>query len=95
MRPDFLYGYITLAPSRSQIDAAYKQLFPTMLGVNISYHLNPEVVETVHGLIRDHKDKNHARIASILRSLSEQLRTQSRNNNEGFVRSYFETNIKE
>jgi hypothetical protein len=93
MRPDFLYDYISLAPTRSQIDSAYTQLFPTMLGVNISYHLKPEVVKVIHDLIVEHKDKNHSRLASILRNLTEKLKTEPHNSNKVFIKNYFESKI--
>jgi hypothetical protein len=43
IRPDFLHNYICLAPSSAEIDTAYNELFPTLLGVNISFHLPREV----------------------------------------------------
>ena len=36
IRPDFVYNYITLSPSTEDINKMYDQLFPTMLGVNLS-----------------------------------------------------------
>ena len=94
MRPDFLYNYISLAPTKKQIDSAYTQLFPTMLGVNISYHLKPEVIKVVHDLIVEHKDINHARLVSSLHSLTEKLKTEP-NNNKIFIKKYFNSFIKE
>jgi len=93
MRPDFLYGYISLAPTKPQIDSAYYQLFPTLLGVNISYHLKPEITKTVRDLIIEHKDKNHARLASILHTLTENLKTEPHRSNRYFIKTYFNSKI--
>jgi len=93
MRPDFLYAYISLAPTKSQIDSAYSQLFPTMLGVNISYHLDPAVTKTVHDLIIEHKDKNHSRLASILHTLTEQLKTEPNKISREFIKNHFDSSL--
>lgn len=89
MRPDFLYGYISLAPTKPQIDSAYYQLFPTLLGVNISYHLNPTVTKTVHNWIIEHKDKNHSRIASALHTLTENLKTEPNRISSEYINAHF------
>lgn len=91
MRTDFLYNYISLAPTKSQIDSAYIQLFPTMLGVNISYHINPKVIGTVNKLILEHKDTNHPRLASILHVLTEKLKTEPNKVNRKSIKDLFKT----
>lgn len=75
MRPDFLYNYVALAPRKSQVDATYRELFPTLIGVNISFHMPPEVVESVHKLIKDHNGKNNGRLRSLLHELGESLKS--------------------
>ena len=95
MRPDFLYDYISLAPTKTQIESAYSQLFPSMLGVNISYHLPSDVVEVVHGLIREHKDKNHSRICAILHTLAERLKTEPNSRNKSYVKKFLQEQLKE
>ena len=74
IRPDFLYNYISLAPSKSDVDDLYKELFPAMLGVNLSYHLPKEITDYVTKVLRDHSDKNDKRVKSIIRRLTEDLK---------------------
>lgn len=75
MRPDFLHNYIALSPSKAEIDSAFKDLFPSLLGVNISYHLPKEVIDLVHDRMNEHKVKNRARMKAILADLIQKLQT--------------------
>lgn len=51
IRPDFLYNYIALAPKKGEVDAAFRELFPSLLGVNISFHLPREITEFIRSCI--------------------------------------------
>ena len=72
MRPNFLYNYISLAPNPTDVTDVYKQIFPNLLGVNISHNLPKEVVDTVGNFIMEHKAKNLPR----LKELSDNLKTE-------------------
>lgn len=61
MRPDFLYNFVALAPTKQEVDNVYQELFPSLVGANISFHLQPELVELVHKKISEHKQKPPAR----------------------------------
>jgi hypothetical protein len=74
MRPDFLYNYISLAPSRGEIDQAFAELFPTLLGVNISFQIPGEVVGVIKKFIKEHQERNPARLQSVLRELIDKLK---------------------
>ena len=74
MRPDFLYNYIALAPSKGEIDAAFRDLFPTLLGVNLSFHLPGDVTKLIRVFVKEHKQKNPARIKAVLRELADNLK---------------------
>jgi hypothetical protein len=89
MRPDFLYNYISLAPSRGEVDEAYAELFPTLLGVNISVHMPEGVTSALQAFIKEHKETNKGRMKGIIRELSEKLRSdpscQTRNRVKHFL----------
>lgn len=74
MRPDFLYNYISLAPSRGEIKDAFDELFPTLLGVNMSVHMPEDATAVVHKFVGDFRQQNPARIKATLRELGENLR---------------------
>jgi hypothetical protein len=75
IRPDFLYNYIALAPKKRDVDNAYRSMFPTLLGVNISSNLPSDVAEIVHQSVKEHSLRNPARLKSRLRELAERLQT--------------------
>lgn len=78
IRPDFIYNYITMTPSKNEVEDTYNEIFPTMLGVNLSYHISKDVVQTVQQKILDYNQKEPVRIKQILRSLSDKLKTDSK-----------------
>lgn len=76
MRPDFLYNFISLAPRTPQVADAYRSLFPTLVGVNISFHLPHQLISCVHKYIEEHKTKNQARLGAIIGQLGDKLKTE-------------------
>lgn len=75
IRPDFIYNYIALKPTTEEVNKAYKEIFPTMLGVNLSYHMPPEVTLVVQEKIKEFHDKPAFRVKQILRNLSNMLKS--------------------
>lgn len=90
IRPDFLYNYISFAPTKVQVDAAYQNLFPSLVGVNIGYHLPSEVTDYIHRWIAEHGSRNPARIKAILRDLSDKLKTDPSIRTRGAVQHYLD-----
>lgn len=90
MRPDFLYNYISLAPKKAEVDSTYNELFPSLLGVNISYHLQDDIIDIVHKYLRDHKDINTARKKAILRDLIEKIKSHPNERSKPFIQSYLD-----
>jgi hypothetical protein len=95
MRPDFLYNYISLAPRRAQIHESYRKMFPTLLGVNISFHLPNEIMECVYSCLKDHETRNPARRSAILVSLAERLKSDPKARTRNFVKLYLDERLAE
>lgn len=95
MRPDFLYNYIALAPKQEEIEEVYDELFPTLLGVNLSYHLPYDVAEHVQKSINDHKDLPNFRKKSTLRKFTEQLKSDTTLRKKKNLNSFFEKEFAE
>jgi len=93
IRPDFLYNYISLAPSMSEVDAVYQGLFPSLVGVNISFHLPKEVTDNIHTFIKDHRGKNPTRIKAILRDLAEKIKSDPQYRNKLSVEHYLDEQL--
>ncbi|WP_028788039.1 hypothetical protein [Terrimonas ferruginea] len=94
MRPDFLYNYIALAPKRSEVDMMYKEIFPSLLGVNLSFHLPKEVTEYVQQIIHEHSTKNPARIKAIIAQLTHHLQSDPRNRSRKNVKHFLDEQLK-
>lgn len=94
MRPDFLYNYISLAPNPAVVSEVYKEVFPNLLGINISHNVPSEVMETVGEYIREHKSKNTPRLKSILREYSDKLKTDSSYASRAKIKHFFDQELK-
>jgi hypothetical protein len=94
IRPDFLYNYITLAPKKGEVDAAYRALFPSLVGVNISFHLPKEVTDFIHQCVTEHKTKNPSRLRAILRDLAEKLKTDAGCRTRQYVKHFLDEKLK-
>lgn len=95
LRPDFLYNYISLLPSNKEIDNTYKEVFPSLLGINLSYHLPKEVTLEVNNWILDHKDKSPARIQAIIGSLSDRIKVEATKKTPSQIKHYLDQQKEE
>lgn len=94
IRPDFLYNYIALAPNHEEVKEVYDDLFPSLLGVNLSYHLPNEVAENVQKSINDHKDLPNFRKQATLRRYTEKLKTDNSLRKKKNLNTFFENDFK-
>lgn len=93
IRADFLYNYISLAPKKPEVDKVFKTIFPSLVGVNISFHLPETVTSCVHQWIREHKTKSPERLKSILGNLAELLMTSPSYQTRESLKHYLENII--
>jgi hypothetical protein len=93
IRPDYIYNYIALKPSSEEIDNAYNEIFPTMLGVNLSYHMPKEVSNAVQTKIKEFHDKPPIRVKQILRNLTDRLKTDPTLQNRQSVELYLDQEL--
>jgi hypothetical protein len=78
IRPDFLLNYVSLAPSHDEANRVFDRMFPTLMGVTLSHHIPDEVSGIVHEAIQQHKTKDAGRVTAVLRTLSDQLKTDQK-----------------
>jgi hypothetical protein len=93
IRPDFIYNYISLMPSEAEVRNAYGELFPTMLGVNLSYHMPHEIAKTVQAKLLDFKGKSPIRVRQILKNLSNRIKTDPSLRTKEKIVSYFDEEL--
>lgn len=76
IRADFLYNHITLAPSKNQVDDVFRNVFPTVIGVNISYHIPSDIRNSIQKYIKEHSELiDSPRLKAILRDLTHKLKS--------------------
>ena len=75
MRPDFLYNYISLAPTVEQTERAFDLLFPNVLGISVSHHLDAGLATTIRMSILDHSQKSPSRVRAIMRQTLDDLKS--------------------
>ena len=75
MRSDFMYKYISLSPHKKDVEELYKNCFPSLMGVNLSYHIPKGVSAFVSQKISEHKDTNPLIVKRTLKKLTSKLMT--------------------
>jgi hypothetical protein len=73
LRPDFMLSYITLTASFRQATGVFDKMFPTLVGVSISHHVDDGVSKAVHQAIREHKNLSSSRVKAVIGSMSADL----------------------
>lgn len=95
IRPDFIYNYITLTPNKEEVDTAYLKIFPSLLGVNLSFHLPSDVTETIQSRIAEFGEKQPAQVKRILRQLSDKLKSDPKlRNNKKAISHFLDDELK-
>lgn len=82
MRSDFLYNYIALSPRKTEIDNMFKEIFPSMMGINLSYHMPKEICSHINKSLNDHTDSSNTRIKRAIRNYTEKLMSSPTKNSK-------------
>lgn len=93
MRADFMYKYISLSPKKDDVDILYKKCFPSLMGVNLSYHVPQGVSEFVSSKIQEHKETNPTVVKRILKNLTVKLMTSLDNISTKDFKSFFDEEL--
>lgn len=75
IRADFLYNFIDLAPSKRAVKRIYEKVFPTLLGVNISYFVPEQIRKSFLKYL--HEQRNLADTPAYigrLKAMSEEIK---------------------
>lgn len=94
MRADFLYNYIALAPKKNEIDNMFREVFPSMMGINLSFHMPKEICTHINKSIVQHKESSPTRIKRAIRNYTEKLMTTDTKNTKKLT-SYFDEELDE
>jgi hypothetical protein len=94
IRPDFIYNYIALSPTTDEVRNAYQEMFPTMLGVNLSYHMPREVASAVQDKIKEFHLLPNVRIKQIVKRSIDRLKSDPTIKDRRSVESIFDEELK-
>jgi predicted nucleic acid-binding protein len=93
MRSDFLYNYISLTPKKQEIDNMFKEVFPSMMGINLSYHLPKDICTHINKSLNEHSYRSPAMIKRAIRNYTEKLMsTPTKNSNKLML--FFDEELK-
>ena len=90
IRPDFFYNYISFTPALKNVKDAYKNIFPNMLGVQISNHISPVISASIREAINSHSDKLDGRRKAKIRTLVDELKTDPKLKYQNRLKSFFQ-----
>ena len=73
MNPNFLLNFILFAPSLSEVEESYRQVFPSVLGIQLSNHFSSarfkEVMEKANEILAVDEARARALITGFTDSL--------------------------
>jgi hypothetical protein len=68
-------------------------MFPQLMGVTLSHHIPDDVSHIVHQAIKQHADKDVARVKASLRTLSDRLKTDNTTLNRIELKHYLDEQL--
>ncbi len=95
MRPDFLYNYVSFAPTKGAVEESFRNVFPTLLGVSLSWELPDGVVKEIHEFLSEHRDQPPSRIKAAIREAIDNLKQKPDKITSDFIRDNLESHLKE
>jgi len=76
MRADFLNQFVSLAPSKAEVNQVFEEVFPGLVGVSLSYHLPPKVIGMTSRLVKEFGEKSPGRVKATLRELFNRMKAE-------------------
>lgn len=76
--PNFLLNFLSLAPSASAVRESYANIFPGMLGVQISRQMDEEAYISIIERVTEAQQLEEARRAAVLAKLSDEVKSNLR-----------------
>ncbi|MEQ8218601.1 MAG: hypothetical protein RH981_10220 [Arenibacter sp.] len=82
-----------MAPKKKEIDKMFKEVFPNMLGINLSYHMPKETCNHINKCINEHSEKSPTMIKRVLRNSTKKLMSSNTQSAKKLT-SFFDDEIK-
>jgi len=75
MRPEYILNYIAMSPSCSQVRNSFKEIFPSVFGIQLGHRLRDDVFHDVMKNVGEWKGYESGRITALMSDLSDKLKT--------------------
>jgi hypothetical protein len=75
MRPEFLLNFIAMSPKLAQVRAAYKNTFPSLLGVRLANRVKDDVYQDMMAKVKDAACLEPGRVEAMVSGLSDKLKS--------------------
>jgi hypothetical protein len=95
IRADFLSDFLALRPGRNAVDETFTQMFPSLTGVSLSYHLDADVGQVTRQFVREHSRMQAGRLKAALRRHADLMKTDPGRANARAMRTFFEEELAE
>jgi hypothetical protein len=82
MRPEFLLNFLALAPTAREVRAAYRNIFPTVLGVRLAKRMDEEQFHELMKRVRESDRLEDGRRQAEMSRLADELKSD-------FEKNYF------
>jgi len=76
IRADFLNQFVSLAPSKAEVDQVFEEAFPGLVGVSLSYHLPSNVIQMTSRLVKEFGERSPGRVKATLRELFNRMKAE-------------------
>ena len=70
----------------------FKEIFPSMMGINLSYHMPKEICSHINKSLNDHAESSNSRIKRAIRNYTEKLMSSPTKNSKKLT-LYFDEEI--
>ncbi len=75
IRADFLNDFVALGPGRAAVEQTFREMFPNLTGVSMSFHLPEGAADVTKSYIREHGRMKPAAIKAALGRYTQLLKT--------------------
>jgi len=75
IRPEFLLNFIAMSPKTSQVRAAYKSIFPSLLGIQLANRMKNSVYHDMMKKVRDAASLEPGKQEAVIAQCSDELKS--------------------
>lgn len=78
MRPEFLLNFFAMSPQKVEVLRSYKNIFPSVLGVQMGHRIKEETMQQILKQVKDWKDHEPGRVSALVADLCDKLKSDQK-----------------